>query len=473
MKYGLSDKQLQEIKEILASYESVDKAVLFGSRAIDTYKEASDVDIAIKGEQADWSLAITIKEHLEEETYLPFFFDVVAYGSVESEELKQHIDGKGKVLFERGVSEWREYKLGDIGTFSYGKMPKKDLLNTGDFPTFSGYKYQYTYPESNCNKNDLIVVARGVGGTGDVKIVREDCYLTNLSLKMDFDSEIAVDKFVYYFYSIETLRYLDSDSAQSQITITDLSNAYIPLPPLPEQKAIAEVLSSLDDKIDLLHRQNKTLEQMAETLFRQWFVEEAGEDWEEVPLSYFGKIICGKTPSKKKPEFYNGDIPFIKIPDMHRNTYIFHTADTLTMEGSNSQKNKLLPPESICVSCIATVGLVSMNIVESQTNQQINSIIPSKDVYRYFLYLYMKASYDELHAMASGGTATLNLNTGSFSKTEVIKPNLNILEKFHNMVETKFNKIFSNQKQIRTLQSLRDTLLPKLMSGEVRIASNG
>jgi type I restriction enzyme S subunit len=132
---------------------------------------------------------------------------------------------------------------------------------------------------------------------------------------------------------------------------------------------------------------------MAETLFRQWFVEEAGEDWEEVPLSYFGKIICGKTPSKKKPEFYNGDIPFIKIPDMHRNTYIFHTADTLTMEGSNSQKNKLLPPESICVSCIATVGLVSMNIVESQTNQQINSIIPSKDVYRYFLYLYMKASY--------------------------------------------------------------------------------
>jgi predicted nucleotidyltransferase len=78
---------LQEIKEILASYESVEKAVLFGSRAIDTYKEASDVDIAIKGEKADWSLAITIKEHLEEETYLPFFFDVVAYGSVESEEL--------------------------------------------------------------------------------------------------------------------------------------------------------------------------------------------------------------------------------------------------------------------------------------------------------------------------------------------------------------------------------------------------
>ena len=283
----------------------------------------------------------------------------------------------------------------------------------------------------------------------------------------------------YLFYFFANQEFIDlsySGSSGTRMPRADwkfISEQKWEFPPLPEQKAIAEVLSSLDDKIDLLHLQNKTLEQMAETLFRQWFVEEAGEDWEEVPLSYFGKIICGKTPSKKKPEFYNGDIPFIKIPDMHRNTYIFHTADTLTMEGSNSQKNKLLPPESICVSCIATVGLVSMNIVESQTNQQINSIIPSKDVYRYFLYLYMKASYDELHAMASGGTATLNLNTGSFSKTEVIKPNLNILEKFHNMVETKFNKIFSNQKQIRTLQSLRDTLLPKLMSGEVRIASNG
>jgi len=81
MKYGLSEKQLKEITDILASYEAVEKAILFGSRAIDTYKEASDVDIAIKGENADWSLAMTIKDHLEEETYLPFFFDVVAYES--------------------------------------------------------------------------------------------------------------------------------------------------------------------------------------------------------------------------------------------------------------------------------------------------------------------------------------------------------------------------------------------------------
>lgn len=241
------------------------------------------------------------------------------------------------------------------------------------------------------------------------------------------------------------------------------------LPPLPEQTAIAEVLSSLDDKIDLLHRQNKTLEQLAETLFRQWFVEEAEESWEEKGLDELGKIICGKTPSKKVHSYFGGSIPFIKIPDMHGKTFIFETEDSLTEEGANSQSNKFLPPKSICVSCIATVGIVSMNVYPSQTNQQINSIIPLKEFYRYFLYLKMKSLKYELLAMASGGTATDNLNTGNFSKINISIPNDDVLYKFHSEVEPLFDKIYSNTQQIRTLTQLRDALLPKLMSGEVRV----
>jgi type I restriction enzyme S subunit len=463
MKYGLSDKQLQEIKEILASYESVEKAVLFGSRAIDTYKEASDVDIAIKGEKADWSLAITIKEHLEEETYLPFFFDVVAYGGVESEELKQHIDGKGKVLFERGMSEWREYKLGDIGTFSYGKMPKKDLLNTGDFPTFSGYKYQYTYPESNCNKNDLIVVARGVGGTGDVKIVREDCYLTNLSLKMDFDSEIAVDKFVYYFYSIETLRYLDSGSAQSQITITDLSNAYIPLPPLPEQKAIAEVLSSLDDKIDLLHRQNKTLEQMAETLFRQWFVEEAGEDWGEKLLGDVIEIYDSKRiPLSKmqRNKMKEGVLyPYYGAATImdYVNDYIFDGDYILLGEDGTVRTNEGYP-----VLQYAT-GKFWVN---NHTH-----IFKAKAPYNNF-FIWNFLSKKNIDRIITGAVQP-KINQTNLKSLEFPDFPEDLVNEYIKITDSQFEKILKNSRQIRTLESLRDTLLPKLMSGEVRIASNG
>ena len=106
---------------------------------------------------------------------------------------------------------------------------------------------------------------------------------------------------------------------------------------------------------------------MAETLFRQWFVLRqsqqpgADQEWAEKPLSFYGEIICGKTPSKKIEKYFVGDVPFIKIPDMHGSVFIFETDDSLTEEGKLSQSNRTLPPKSICVSCIATVGLVSLN----------------------------------------------------------------------------------------------------------------
>jgi len=388
------------------------------------------------------------------------------------------------------MSEWREYKLEEIADIIGGGTPKTstDEFWNGDIAWLTPRDltgYSKTYIEKGersitpigLKKSSARLMPKGTvlltsrAPIGYIAIASNEI-ATNQGFKsLVVKKNKALNIFIYYWLK-NNIDYLKSNGTGT--TFAEISGSVIKLldillPPLPEQKAIAEVLSSLDDKIDLLHRQNKTLEQMAETLFRQWFVEEAGEDWEEKPLNYFGDVICGKTPSKKKPEYHDGEIPFIKIPDMHGNTFIFNTADTLTDEGSNSQKNKLLPPKSICVSCIATVGLVSMNIVESQTNQQINSIIPKEDKYRYFLYLYMKSSYNLLHAMAGGGTATLNLNTGNFQKINILKPDDNTLNEFNLFVEPQFNKIFANQQQINTLESLRDTLLPKLMSGEVRV----
>lgn len=187
------------------------------------------------------------------------------------------------------------------------------------------------------------------------------------------------------------------------------------------------------------------------------------------PLNYFGNIICGKTPSKKKLENFGGNILFIKIPDMHGKVFVFDTTDTLSVIGKESQINKTLPPWSINVSCIATVGLVTMNAFEAQTNQQINSIIPDEK-FRYYLYYEMKNSYDLLQSMASGGTATLNLNTGNFSRIEITLTDEETLLKFNDFAEHIFAKIYKNQTQIRTLKKLRDTLLPKLMSGEVKVS---
>jgi type I restriction enzyme S subunit len=248
-----------------------------------------------------------------------------------------------------------------------------------------------------------------------------------------------------------------------------LKSIKVLLPPLTEQKAIAEVLSSLDDKIDLLTRQNKTLEDIAQAYFRKWFIEDASDEWEIKKLRDFGEIICGKTPPTTNKKFFNGNIPFIKIPDMHNNVYIFDTADTLSEMGAKYQENKFIPPMSICVSCIATVGLVSMNVFLSQTNQQINSLIPKHDKYRYYLFLFLRSYRDELLALGSGGTMTLNINKTLFGDIECYCPDDEILFRFNNVVNPLFGKIYNNCKQIRILSKLRNTLLPKLISGEIRV----
>ena len=248
---------------------------------------------------------------------------------------------------------------------------------------------------------------------------------------------IEIDK-KYLLYSFvspkfkDYLNELSGGSVVAHLNMKDIRALEFSFPPLPEQKAIASVLSSLDDKIDLLHRQNKTLEAMAETLFRQWFIEEAKEDWEECELSDFGQIVCGKTPSKSNANYFGNDIPFLKIPDMHGKVFIAKTTDNLSQLGALSQAKKMVPKNSICVSCIATVGLVSITDCDLQTNQQINSIIPNESKFLYYLYEVMLDMYEDLHNLASGGTATLNLNTGDFSKIKIAKPDDVTLLQFNN-----------------------------------------
>jgi len=366
------------------------------------------------------------------------------------------------------MGDWRECTLGDFVTLQRGHDLPSHRRVSGEVPIMGSFGVTGWHNEAK-TRGPGVTVGRSGASFGVVSFCPIDYWPLNTSLYVKEFHENDV-RFAFYFLKSIDFGGFNSGSAQPSLNRNFIHPLPITIPPLPEQKAIASVLSSLDDKIDLLYRQNKAIEAIAETLFKQWFVEEAQEDWKEKPLSFFGDIICGKTPSKKIQSYFNGKIPFIKIPDMHGNIFLFETADSLTEEGKLSQSNKTLPPKSICVSCIATVGLVSMNAKESQTNQQINSIIPKEEYYRYFVYLLMKSYYDLLHSMASGGTATLNLNTGDFSKIPVSYSGDKVLVAFQAQVKSLFDKIFSNQSQIRTLEKLRNTLLPKLMSGEVRVA---
>lgn len=183
------------------------------------------------------------------------------------------------------------------------------------------------------------------------------------------------------------------------------------------------------------------------------------------------EIICGKTPSTKKEEYYGGDTPFITIPDMHGCVYNVKTERYLSQRGVESQPKKTLPPNSVCVSCIGTAGLITLVSEESQTNQQINSIIPKEGISPYYIYLLMQTKSEIINKLGQSGSTIVNLNKTQFGKIKIIIPSLDIMQKFNDICSPLFEKILLNQKENIRLAVLRDGLLPKLMSGELDISN--
>ena len=396
----------------------------------------------------------------------------------------------------------------------------------------------------NINKRSQVhindVLLSMIGTVGEVALIEKepDFVIKNVGLLKNSDPKKA--KWLYYYLKSPITQNLIKDrlrgTTQQYIPLGELRNLPILKPNSEEHlQNTIEQLSSLDKKIHLNTQINQTLEQIAQALFKSWFVDfdpvrakaqalsdgmsleqaelaamqaisgktpeeltalsqaepdryaelaetakafpcemvevdgvEMPKGWNLKALSDLGQIICGKTPSKSNKEFYGNDVPFIKIPDMHNQVFITQTTDNLSVAGANSQSKKYIPPKSICVSCIATVGLVSMTSKPSHTNQQINSIIPNDEQTSEFLYLSLKqpSMTKYLKDLASGGSATLNLNTSTFSKIEIMTPSKEIIDIFHNKVVYAFEKVLSNSIENKRLAEIRDLLLPNLLNGE-------
>ncbi len=242
------------------------------------------------------------------------------------------------------------------------------------------------------------------------------------------------------------------------------------LPEYTEQVKAGDLLYLCNEKIELNNKINKELEAMAKLIYDYWFVQfdfpdengkpykssggkmvfnealkrEIPEGWEVKTLeSIESNIITGKTPSTKIDEFYNGKIPFITIGDIRDNMHIVETVQTLSELGGKQNSNKFLPKGSICVTCIASPGLVGFVTKDSQTNQQINSIICKNEENRFFLYFYLRDYFK--YAKSSSGSTFSNMNKGDFSNINTIKPNNEILLNFSNKLDTTINKILLNQ----------------------------
>jgi type I restriction enzyme, S subunit len=389
-----------------------------------------------------------------------------------------------------------EYSFGEIASFAYGKMPKSNVLTEGAYPTYSGYKYQYKYPEFNCDKGDVIVVARGVGGTGDVKIVKERCFLTNLSIKITLNSDKADNQYVYYHYLNSTLRHLDSGSAQSQITINDLNREPITLPPLADQKAIASILGALDDKIELNRRMNATLEGMARALFQSWFVDfdpvrakldgrkpegmdkataalfpdsfeesEAGQipkGWGVSRLDEIASVMMGLSPDG---ESYNANgigRPLINGP--------VEFGDYFPVKTKWTEAATRFAAEGDLIFCVrgSTTGRRVVSDGEYGIGRGVCAI-RAIGGYHSFLYQTINIGLDRLLEKTTGSVFP-SLSAPDIKGFSVLNPSKSIIEAYERTTKPLIQRIQQNHHQSRTLATLRDTLLPKLLSGELSVA---
>ena len=276
---------------------------------------------------------------------------------------------------------------------------------------------------------------------------------------------------IHYFAQLDLSPYL-TGAVQPKLNKATLSKIPLYLPSsIAEQKAIASVLSSLDDKIDLLHRQNKTLEAMAETLFRQWFIEEAKEDWEEVQLKDLVFVIDnrGKTP----PYFEEAtDHPIIEVNALTKNGRAIDYCvirKYVTKETFDTWFRQYLEPLDIVLSTVGSIGSFGMFFGGGGcVAQNIIGLRAQKKISNFFLYQWLVANTDVIKELDIGSVQP-SIKVPHLLSLSIKIPMAEKLEKFDNQVEGWVRKILANTKQIQTLENLRNTLLPKLMSGEVRV----
>jgi len=387
------------------------------------------------------------------------------------------------------MEEWKEYKLGEIASMKYGKLVPKNILSEGSIPIYSGYRYVGYTDKSNCSKDTIIVVARGVGGTGDVKITKEDCFLTNLSIAVNLDKDICIPYYFYYKYLLNNLKYLDSGSAQSQITIDDLKRLIVKLPNIETQCRIVKKVRVIDDKIEVNRRINEQLEELAGALFKSWFVDfdpfkdgefvesELGmipKGWKVGTLSDIGEVVGGATPSKSKSEYYTDNgISWITPKDLsiNKDKFISKGEIDITELGYSKCSAKMMPRGSVLFSSRAPIGYIAIAKNELCTNQGFKSVVPQL-AGTAFIYYYLKNNVSNIESMASG--STFKEASGALMKSlNVIVPPSNILQDFEEKVCSVFDKQESLEQEIHHLTTLRDTLLPKLMSGEIDVNEVG
>ncbi len=401
------------------------------------------------------------------------------------------------------AADWKPAKLDELGFVGRGKSRHRPrnaaflyggrypFFQTGDIKAANFYltEYSQTYSEEGLAQSKLwkpgtlcITIAANIAESAILGI--EGCFPDSV-VGFVADPDKADVRFIKYYMEILKLRMqnVSHGATQDNLSVDKLLSFDFLVPPLPVQQRIAGILSAYDDLIENNQRRIKILEEMARSLYREWFVYfrypghesvplvdsslgEIPKGWQVNPLNHFGKVITGKTPSKANADFFGLNMPFVKTPDMHGNMFILNANESLSAEGAKSQASKTLPAGSICVSCIGTLGVVSITTEDCQTNQQINSVVLTNEASREFLFLRLQDAKQTLENLGSNGATMGNVNKGKFEAMELISPPTGLLTEYHRVAQPMFSEILSLSRQMDNLRRTRDLLLPRLLGGD-------
>lgn len=351
------------------------------------------------------------------------------------------------------------------------------------------------------------VLLSSVGTIGETAIVKEDNPVFEFQRSVAIfkpDKNKIISRFLFYFFNSkkEVLKHMAEGAVQQCLFITPLKDFKISLPPLDIQRKIAGILGALDDKIEVLRAQNKTLEKMAQAVFQSWFVDfdivrakAAGLPaadickkyhitpdiydlfpsafsadnlplgWEKIPFSETMNIISGGTPKTTEPTFWNGEIPWYSVVDAPASVYVLDTEKYITQQGLEKSPCSLLEKDTVIISARGTVGKLAVVGKQMAMNQSCYGL---KFDFPYYGYLMTKQMLIGLKQNVHGAVFD-TITKDTFKTVQTVNVSKNLKEAFTNIVSSFFKKIFENSKQIHTLEQTRDTLLPQLISGNIEV----
>jgi type I restriction enzyme S subunit len=346
----------------------------------------------------------------------------------------------------------------------------------------------------NCLTITDDIIFTSAGTVGDVGLIPnktnfEKYIISNKQIRLRVDTEKVYPLFVYYWLKQSNIKQeivnLNTGSSIPLLTLGSVKKISISYPKsLETQKRIASILATYDDLIENNLKRIKLLEETAQNIYKEWFVnfrfpnyehtEFDGESslpvgWEKKTIDAFAEVITGKTPSTTNSNFYGGNIPFVKTPDMHDAPYVLSTSIYLSNEGAESQNNKFLPKNSVMVSCIGTAGVVALASTNCQTNQQINSVRFDEEFKAFYFYCFARGLKTLLEGLGSNGATMVNVNKSKFEKIELIVPDSETLKRHYGLVKVIFDQILTLQEKNEKLKEARDILLPRLMNRTIEV----